>query len=125
MRTVRTKLDPRKPGCGKTHFSKLRRLSEKEIQRRALSDPDAQPLSRRELAELEPIPDVKTIRECLDLSQAEFSHRFRLSLRTVQDWEQGRFEPDQASRTLLRLIERIPREVEAALAQPSKTGATG
>jgi putative transcriptional regulator len=115
--TVRTKLDPKKPRRGKTDFTKLRRLSDEEIERRALSDPDARPLSKRERAELKPVPDVKAIRERLELSQAEFSKRFRLSLRTVQDWEQGRFEPDQASRTLLVLIEKIPREVEAALSR--------
>ncbi len=115
MRTVRAKLDPRSPTRGKTDFAKLKALSDAEIERRALSDPDAQPLSKEELAEMERVPNVRSIREALGLSQAEFSKRFRLSLKTVQDWEQGRFEPDQASRTFLRLIKRIPRVVEKAL----------
>ncbi len=121
MRTVKTKLDPENPKRGRTDFTKLKALSDEEIERRALSDPDAQPLSKAELAEMERAPDVKAIREGLKLSQAEFSHRFRLSLKTVQDWEQGRFEPDQASRTLLRLIEKIPQAVEEALAEPRRT----
>ncbi len=122
MSTVRKKLDPKSPKRGKTDFSKLDALSDDEIERRALSDPDAEPLSEEELAEMERVPDVKAIRERLDLSQAEFSKRFRLSLRTVQDWEQGRFEPDQASRTLLRLIEKIPHAVEEALADHGRGG---
>ena len=125
MGTVRTNLDPKKPKRGKTDFAKLNALSDEEIERRSLSDPDAQPLSKEELAEMERVPDVRAIREELALSQAEFAKRFRLSLKTVQDWEQGRFEPDQASRTLLRLIEKIPREVAEALAEPKRTGTRG
>ena len=125
MRTVRRKLDPKNPKRGRTDFRKLDALSDEEIERRALSDPDAEPLSKEELAEMERVPDVKAIREGLNLSQAEFSRRFRLSLKTVQDWEQGRFEPDQASRTLLRLIEKIPRTVEEALAEHGRGGTRG
>ena len=45
-----------------------------------------------------------------------------IELKTIQDWEQGRFEPDQASRTLLRLIERIPAAIEKALARTPRSG---
>jgi putative transcriptional regulator len=125
MASVKVKVDGESPRKGKTDFARVRSLSEEEINRRALSDPDSPPLRAEELSEMERVPDVKAIRDRLHLSQAEFSRRFRLSLKTVQDWEQGRFEPDQASRTLLRLIEKIPHAVQEALAEPKRTGTRG
>lgn len=118
MGTIRVKVDQKNPLRGKTDFAKLRSLSEEEINRRALSDPDCPPLTHEELSEMERVPDVKAIRAKLKVTQEEFASRYGLSLRTVQDWEQDRFDPDQASRTLLRLIERIPTEVAKALATP-------
>ena len=64
-------------------------------------------------------PGVRILRVVLDLTQEEFAKRFGLSLATVRDWEQARSEPDQASKTLLTLIQRIPDEVEQALAEES------
>ena len=42
-----------------------------------------------------PIPNVRAIRHKLSLSQAAFARRFRFSVRTVQQWEQGRAVPDR------------------------------
>ncbi len=49
------------------------------------------------------------------MTQHEFASAYHLSLATVRDWEQGRYLPDQAARTLLKLIARKPRVVERAL----------
>jgi len=38
-----------------------------------------------------------------------------LNLRTLQDWEQGRREPEDIARIYLRVIERNPSAVKAAL----------
>jgi putative transcriptional regulator len=38
-----------------------------------------------------------------------------LNLRTLQYWEQGRREPEDIARTYLRVIERNPDAVRAAL----------
>jgi putative transcriptional regulator len=62
-----------------------------------------------------PVPNVKAIRRKLGLSQAAFGVRFGLNPRTVQDWEQGRREPDQPARVLLKVIEANPKAVEKAL----------
>ncbi len=59
--------------------------------------------------------DVAAIRKRLDLSQAEFASRFRLSLATVRDWEQKRRTPDRIAANLLRVIERAPQVVTEAL----------
>jgi putative transcriptional regulator len=56
------------------------------------------------------------MRQKLGLSQAAFARRFGFSIRTVQQWEQGRAIPDRPARILLKVIERSPRTVEQALA---------
>jgi len=59
--------------------------------------------------------DVKAIRSRLGLSQAEFSRRYALSQRSLQEWEQGRRRPDGAVRAYLTVIHRNPKAVEEAL----------
>jgi putative transcriptional regulator len=62
-----------------------------------------------------PNVDVRTVREHLGLSQEDFAARFRLSLRTIQEWEQGRKQPSEAARVLLFAIAREPKALERAL----------
>lgn len=59
--------------------------------------------------------DVIAIRKKLNLSQAKFADRFGLSVATVRDWEQGRRSPDNTARTLLKVIDKRPEAVVAAL----------
>lgn len=58
-----------------------------------------------------PALSVRTLRESLGLSQSEFAHRFGLSSRTVQQWEQRRSVPEGPAQVLLRLIEDDPEHV--------------
>jgi putative transcriptional regulator len=60
--------------------------------------------------------DVRAVRERTGLSQAQFAGRYALNRRTVQQWEQGRAEPDVAVRAYLTVIDRNPKAVEEALA---------
>jgi putative transcriptional regulator len=65
----------------------------------------------------EPTPvDVKALRARLKMSQDRFARAFGLPKRTVQDWEQGRRQPEGAARVLLKVIEREPDAVRRALA---------
>ena len=64
-----------------------------------------------------PIPDVRSIREHLRLSQAQFAERFNLSQRTIQQWEQHRAMPDMPARILLKAIQRAPDVIAAAAAE--------
>jgi DNA-binding transcriptional regulator YiaG len=64
-----------------------------------------------------PKADVKRVRERFGLSQAEFAVRFGFEIDTVQNWEQGRNTPDQATQLLLRVIEAYPEEVEKVLTE--------
>lgn len=59
--------------------------------------------------------DVKAIRSRQGLSQAEFSRRYAVSQRSLQEWEQGRRRPDGAVRAYLTVIGRNPKAVEEAL----------
>ena len=55
----------------------------------------------------EPSPP-KEIRARLRLSQAAFAGLMGVSLRTIQDWEQGRRKPRGAATSLLRIAEQHP-----------------
>jgi putative transcriptional regulator len=62
--------------------------------------------------------DIKAIRERLELSQAEFATMIGVSVATLQNWEQGRRQPDGPARALLRVAERDPEAVARALGEP-------
>ena len=55
----------------------------------------------------EPAPP-QVIRAKLKLSQAAFAGLMGVSLRTVQDWEQGRRKPSGPAEALLRIAEQKP-----------------
>ncbi len=50
----------------------------------------------------------KKIRAKLKISQAAFAGLMGVSLRTVQDWEQGRRKPSGPAEALLRIAEQHP-----------------
>lgn len=59
--------------------------------------------------------DVQSIRRKIKLSQRQFAGYFGVSVRTVQEWEQGRCVPSGASRAFLTVIAREPEAVRRAL----------
>jgi len=52
---------------------------------------------------------ARQIRERLNLSQSAFASMMGVSVRTVQDWEQGRRTPKGPARSLLRIAEQNPK----------------
>jgi putative transcriptional regulator len=54
------------------------------------------------------VPNVAAVREKTGLSQARFAELLGVSVRTLQDWEQGRRAPSGAARTLLRIADKNP-----------------
>jgi putative transcriptional regulator len=60
-------------------------------------------------------PDPKAIRERLGLSQSRFASIIGVSVRTLQNWEQGRREPEGPAKALLRVVDREPQAVLHAL----------
>jgi len=83
--------------------------------------------ARREATGIDP-PDERRPRDCgvladhatrrqSGLSQAQFAALMGVSVRTLQEWEQGRRQPSGAAKTLLKVAERHPevlRELAAA-----------
>jgi putative transcriptional regulator len=106
---------------GKTDWKRVDALTEEEVHAAALSDPDNPPLTKRELQRMVRVPDVQAIRRKLGMTQVEFATAFHLSVGTIRDWEQGRTWPDQAARTLLRVIEQEPKVVQRALQGKPRT----
>jgi putative transcriptional regulator len=58
--------------------------------------------------ELQEPSTPQEIRKQLKLSQAAFAGLMGVSLRTVQDWEQGRRTPSGPAKSLLRIAEQRP-----------------
>ena len=58
---------------------------------------------------------IKAIRKSVAKSPREFSSRFKIPVRTLEGWEQGRRHPDPAACVLLRVIEKNAKAVEDAL----------
>lgn len=67
-----------------------------------------QQLKRGEHGRVINVPDVSGIRERTGLSQARFAALLGVSVRTLQDWEQGRRAPSGAARTLLLVASKNP-----------------
>ena len=65
-------------------------------------------LKRGETGRVLTVPSVATIRERTGLSQARFSVLLGVSVRTLQEWEQGRRSPSGAARTLLMVAAKNP-----------------
>jgi putative transcriptional regulator len=54
------------------------------------------------------VPDAKAIRKKTGLSQSEFAKLTRVSLKTIQNWEQHRRNPTGAAAALLIMVEKNP-----------------
>lgn len=66
-------------------------------------------IKRGEHGRVTNVPSVASIREKTGLSQSRFAELLGVSVRTLQDWEQGRRAPSGAARTLLLIAERNPK----------------
>jgi putative transcriptional regulator len=85
------------------------------VEKAALADPDARPLTAADFRRMRRTPRAKIIRRALDLTQEQFAARYHIPLGTLRDWEQGRAEPDQPTRAYLTLIARDPDHVTRIL----------
>ena len=66
-------------------------------------------LKRGEHGRITSVPAVANVRERTGLSQSRFAELLGVSVRTLQEWEQGRRAPSGAARTLLMIAARNPR----------------
>lgn len=66
-------------------------------------------LKRGEHGRVRTVPSVADVRAKTGLSQADFGRLLGVSVRTLQEWEQGRRAPTGAARTLLQIAARNPK----------------
>ena len=90
-------------------------MTRSAIERAALADPDARPLSSIDIKRMKRTPQAKIIRRALGMTQEEFAARYHIPLGTLRDWEQGRSTPDQPARAYLTVIAHSPDRVQQAL----------
>jgi putative transcriptional regulator len=102
-------------GRGLVDRAKVRAATEKQIEEWKREDG----IVGSQLGPVRRVPgiDVLSLRERLGLSQVVFARRYRLSLRTLQEWEQHRREPSESARVLLYAISRNPKALARALSR--------
>jgi putative transcriptional regulator len=61
------------------------------------------------------VPAVTVARLKSGLSQGDFANLLGVSVRTLQDWEQGRRQPSGAARTLITIAEQQPNVLKQVL----------
>ena len=95
----------------------MRKMTEKQLKKweqsrdigqeilQGIRDIKAGRIGRRYTTESYPIVRA---REKSGLSQAKFAQLLGVSIRTIQDWEQGRREPNAAAKTLIKVAELHP-----------------
>lgn len=64
--------------------------------------------------------EVRLIREKLHKSQSEFARMIGVSVSTLQNWEQGRRQPEGPARALLLVASKAPNVVAKALAEAAR-----
>ena len=60
-------------------------------------------------------PDVQAIRKKTGLSQSEFAEMIRVSVKTLQNWEQKRRSPTGPASALLHIVAKEPQTAVKAL----------
>lgn len=103
--------------AAKTDWAAVDATSEADIARQAAEDDQA--------ARADAAAYAARVRGKLGLSQTAFARTLNVSVATVRNWEQGRRHPEGAARTLLRLIDRAPEAVLAALKSAPETQRPG
>ncbi len=73
-------------------------------------------LKRGEVGRVTTLPKVSETRARVGLSQSDFARLLGVSVRTLQEWEQGRRVPSGPARTLLIIAHKNPRALLEAAA---------
>jgi putative transcriptional regulator len=109
----------------RTDWARLDAMTGEEALRNALNDPDSLPLTPEQRKRLRRVPVPRTIRLAMGLTQEQFARRFEIALSTLWAWEQHTVIPDSTAKAYLRVIERNPDAVIAALSGRSVVSAQG
>lgn len=79
----------------------------------AIRDIKSGKVGRTSVVEISPVSEA---RHKLDLSQVEFAKLLGVSLRTLQEWEQGRRQPSGAAKSLIAIAIKRPEILKEILA---------
>jgi putative transcriptional regulator len=90
-------------------------MTEDEVMIAALSDPDAQPLSSEQLANMRRRPLARFARQKARMTAQDFAARFRLDPVELDAWETGQSEPPSAIVAYLTIIAADPNGVLSTL----------
>ncbi|WP_045218603.1 helix-turn-helix domain-containing protein [Desulfonatronum thioautotrophicum] len=110
MKTVRVTIDPNCPETlplGRVDMHRLDSTTEAEVMEQQQEDEQE---ALREAALF-----VRQVRKRLGLSQAEFSRRIEVPVATIRNWEQGKYRPTGAAKTLLKVLNKAPETALEAL----------
>ena len=116
MAIVRYTLDPANPPkLSPETEAALDAMTEEEIERNAIEDPDNPPLTDEELDRMVFGRAVRLARQKTGLSQEKFAERYQIAFGRLRDWERGRYQPDSVARAYIRVIDSDPEGVARAL----------
>ena len=72
-------------------------------------------IKRGEIGRIITVPPVSETRARVGLSQSEFARLLGVSVRTLQEWEQGRRAPSGPARMLLAIAHKNPKALLEAI----------
>ena len=81
-------------------------------------------LKRGETSRIRHMPPIALTRERVGLSQGQFAKLLGVSVRTLQEWEQGRRAPSGAARTLILVASRHPEALLDVARSGGRAGAS-
>ena len=113
-KTTTVTIDPSNPP--KMSAASRKRLAAMTDQEIEASAADELPYTPKMEKSIRTIHAIRRSRKATGLSQAKFAARYGFNTRTLQDWEQGRSAPDNATQNYLRLIENDPEGVTKVIA---------
>jgi putative transcriptional regulator len=100
-------------------WARIDAMTDEDIARAVAEDPDAAPLPSPKMRLLwrmrsPHVPTrykVRLLRRVLKMTRSQFGKAFGIPERTLQHWEQGTREPDEASLSYLAVIAEMPDRV--------------
>ena len=105
------------------------RRSDEEIAAAVAADPDEWPIrtaeeiaAARERAEALDVHGVMRLRRRLGIAQFIFANRYKIPLKSLDEWERGVSAPDRAMRVLLAAIAADPEGVARAAERADEPG---
>lgn len=122
---VRSKLTPEKKRAilASIDWSAIDAMTDSDIRRQIAENPDAarEPSAKVRLVWCMKSPRIATrykvrlLRRALRMTRAQFGQSYGIPEKTLQGWEQGAREPDQAALSYLAVIAEMPDRVRKAL----------